>query len=1030
MICAVQIHVLLTYLLTYKVIYELHISFYLTFVLQVLVRYHISINEKNSNSNTALHLAAAHHHPKIVELLLSVGANPFTENNDRSKPVDLVPESDSVTRQMLKSAMANPRPAPLDASMLSLRKDLHNLSMMPGVNMPAVLAQKPAGTLGHESMAVPNGIPPGFAANHVPGANRSFRTMSSTSSVFVDDTKARLGALQFPNQPSREHERNNAIPLYTPVDKLQNTSTRHGHGTGSHQTSLDRSIVPPSPSRGETKRRSGRGKQSSASPNNRDSVRSQKHGKPSMDSQNYQDLQQSQMVEKKNRANRQSDSGAAAMPPLADRSLRKSHQHYENMSFDNSREHSGSGRKSRSKKDKRPKERSSKAAEYATPDEDDEVEDFPSGYYDDDAGVKVHTVPGKPSTIEVEYTGGPIMISVDTQGDSLESVPTRDQTSDSSSSSSSSSSDEVRVSRHNRSVDALEQKKKKKKAKKHKKKHREQEVQSADEVLERRDKKKHRKKSKEEPIYANQPRKKKDRGRDKETQSADEMEEKPSSKLSSRRSEDEPVYANQSQILAEMRRQQEERIILEEQQRLEQERLDREAERERTDEAEAKRVRHEERERRKAKKLQRRQQRQNIEEPEPPVFLEAKPSLSYPKEMWAEPEYDSDDVEKEQHNVVENAKRRAIAAAHSLIQRWSEAEDDQEPQDFLRGNKYSSAVKEGITGSYEKPKKPPRPAVSPQRFEEDLDLLPDSVEESTRMPTANPVPRPRTTISQSKMLESDMKYETSMQEMESAGKMEAGKQYETVMETKKDTETEDQKYETVMREVDTKTNIELTTVAILSHKDAKWVDAKLMEQPEHYAQEVVIPDSQTIASLDPDVEKLVPAQHRGLKMRVTGEMPKAYSRGEKDSARKAFMLAPPVGIESSSEASDSELSSPMHSAPEPTPAWDCQRQAEPEDDMEPLPQDSAASKDGSKLRKLPLYAKPYRSFGKIEPKVDALEEALKEEKMKKKWDSPEQRVPVPNIQGMMQYMLCFNQFTVIYEMAPRPTLLGWTVGQM
>jgi len=51
--------------------------------------------------------------------------------------------------------------------------------------------------------------------------------------------------------------------------------------------------------------------------------------------------------------------------------------------------------------------------------------------------------------------------------------------------------------------------------------------------------------------------------------------------------------------------------------------------------------------------------------------------------------------------------------------------------------------------------------------------------------------------------------------------------------------------------------------------------------------------------------------------------------------------------------------------------------------MEPLPS-SEPSKTGSKPVKLPLYAKPYRSFGKIEPKVDALEEALREEELKKK----------------------------------------------
>jgi len=965
----------------------------------VLVRYRVPINEKNSRGNTALHLAAAHHHPKIVELLLSVGANPFTENDDRCKPVELVPESDSVTRQMLKSAMANPRPAPLDASMLSLRQDLHNLSMMPGVNVTQMLSHrgpKPAGTLGHESSIIPNGIPPRFAAQQVPGANRSFRTMSSSSSVFMDDTKARLGALQLPQQPKQDQETNNAIPLYTPVNKPLNTSSRHAHGTASHQTSLDRSIVPLSPARGETKRRSGRDKASSASPNNRDperSHRSGRHGKASVDSQNNHDTETSQMVEKKNRTNRQRDSAAAAaaMPPVADRSSRRHNPNYENVSFDNTRDRSSSSRKHRSKKDKRPKHRSSKSADYSVGDEDEEVEDMPSGYYDDDAGVKVHTVPGKPSTIEVEYTGGPIIVSVDTQGDSLESLPPQQTSDSSSSSSSSSSSDEDRKARHNRSVDALDRKKKKKKKKKKKRKHREKEVQSADELMERRSKRKHAR-SVEEPIYENYPRKMKDRG--KEVRSSDETLEKHGKGARRHRSEEEPVYANQSQILAERRRQEEERAALEEQERMEQERLERDAERERIDEAEANRIRHEERERRKAKKMQRRQQRQNIEEPEPPVFLEAKPSLTYPREMWAEPEYDSDDIEHEQQLVADNAKRKAFAAAHSLIQRWSEAEDDHE--DYPPTSRYRSG------GVSEKTKKPPRPSVSPQRLDADGDFLPGSVatEDDVGMPSANPVPKPRTTILQSKSTEPDKRYETFLQEMDRSRKKEADERFETVPGAERKSDS-DGKYETVMHEKKNLMKIELTTVAVLnrssdqpSSDDAKWVDAKLMEQSEQYAEEVVIPDEHSSAVLDPGVAITAPSDHRGLRMRVTGEMPKAYTRGEKDSARKAFMLAPPVSIETGSEESDSELSSPQHSAPEPTALWDHgdQHRVESNDEMEPLPPTTGTDNSGSKPTKLPLYAKPYRSFGKIEPKVDALEQALKEELKKKvKEKYPEQQ---------------------------------------
>jgi len=634
-----------------------------------------------------------------------------------------------------------------------------------------------------------------------------------------------------------------------------------------------------------------------------------------------------------------------------------------------SRDRSGSGRASRSKKDKRQKERPSKYG-------DEEVEALPSGgYYEDDAGVKVHTVPGKPSTIEVEYTGGPIIVSVDTQGDSLESVATEELSdSSTSSSSSSSSSGERRRSRHNRSMDALERKKKKKKKRKRKTKEREHEVQSADEVLEGRDKKKRKKRNKsatEEPIYENQPRKSK-KGRE---------EVRTGGKQARRKSEEEPLYANQSQILAEMRRLEEQRAMVEERERLEQERAEREAERERVDEAEAKRLRQEERDARKAKKLERRRQRQNIEEPEPPVFLEAKPSLTYPQEMWAEPDYDSDDVENEQHRVAENAKRRAIAAARSLIQRWSEAEDDHEPGDVPPG-KFSPE------SGHPKPKKPPRPAVSPQRLEVDADLLPSAVTpEDSRMP--NPVPRPRTNIPKSKVTEPDQKYETFVPETDNG--IEAKEMSGTVPEAKIGTEAE-RMYETVLREVESTSKIELSTVAVLNSGSAKWVDSKLVE---HYSDEALaISDDHSSGGLD--VETAAAAEHRGLRMRVTGEMPKAYSRVEKDSARTAFMLAPPVGIETGSEEeSDGGASSPLGTGG-PTALWDCapEYSGKMDDGMEPLPPGSGTS---SKSTKLPFYAKPYTSFGKIEPRVDALEEALKEEGRKKVDAEP--RVPVPNIKG-------------------------------
>lgn len=314
--------------------------------------------------------------------------------------------------------------------------------------------------------------------------------------------------------------------------------------------------------------------------------------------------------------------------------------------------------------------------------------------------------------------------------------------------------------------------------------------------------------------------------------------------------------------------------------------------------------------------------------------------------------------------MAENTKRRAIAAAHSLIQRWSEAEDDggEPPRDFPPSH--------GGAGRFpSKPSKPPRPAVSPQSYEGEEDLLPSPVaaDESARgrVTAPNPVPRPRTTILQPKLTETDTRM--------------------------------DEKYETVMREMESASKIELATVEVIDRRsggsdDAKWVDAKLMEQPEHLVAEVTVPDDH--------LESIATVEHRGLRMRVTGEMPKAYSRGEKDSARKAFMLAPPVGIESSSEASDSEPLPSRHGAYEPTVSWD-EQGAEVDDGMEPLPLTSVS--ESGKPVKLPLYAKPYKSFGAIETKTDALEEALREEELKKK-----AKVPVSNIKGMscVQWLRC------------------------
>jgi Mg2+/Co2+ transporter CorC len=45
-------------------------------------------------------------YPKIVELLLESGASCSVENKEHLKPIDVVPESDHVTRQLLKNYKA------------------------------------------------------------------------------------------------------------------------------------------------------------------------------------------------------------------------------------------------------------------------------------------------------------------------------------------------------------------------------------------------------------------------------------------------------------------------------------------------------------------------------------------------------------------------------------------------------------------------------------------------------------------------------------------------------------------------------------------------------------------------------------------------------------------------------------------------------------------------------------------------------------------------------------------------------------
>jgi ankyrin repeat protein len=90
---------------------------------RMLIKFDSPINEKNEFGDTPLHLAAMHHFQRIVEMLLAMGANPFAENNEKLKPIDLVPDSDPMTKQILKTAMSTPKGA-VNATLERLRREL------------------------------------------------------------------------------------------------------------------------------------------------------------------------------------------------------------------------------------------------------------------------------------------------------------------------------------------------------------------------------------------------------------------------------------------------------------------------------------------------------------------------------------------------------------------------------------------------------------------------------------------------------------------------------------------------------------------------------------------------------------------------------------------------------------------------------------------------------------------------------------------------------------------------------------------
>lgn len=74
-------------------------------VTRALIEAGAFVNARNGRGETPLHLAARNEFQRVVEILVSNGANPLIEDNDGNKPIELVSEDDGVTKQNLKRAM-------------------------------------------------------------------------------------------------------------------------------------------------------------------------------------------------------------------------------------------------------------------------------------------------------------------------------------------------------------------------------------------------------------------------------------------------------------------------------------------------------------------------------------------------------------------------------------------------------------------------------------------------------------------------------------------------------------------------------------------------------------------------------------------------------------------------------------------------------------------------------------------------------------------------------------------------------------
>lgn len=899
---------------------------------KTLIKYRVAINEKNKFGETALHLAAANHYQKIVELLLSVGANPFAENDQHLKPIDVVPETDPVTKQLLKNAMTNPRPAPLSASMLSLQRDL-NLS---GMALP------PAGNNSRTvASLVRNGLPPHMQSHRI---NSSLQSVSSLASLPVDDARVRQSKLQ--GKPHRgadgqqRYEQENEISTY---DDGHRRHKRHGSRDRRQQRDGGSSSV--------------HGSQLSINSLEEGGHRADRHRS------RHHHHHRSSTTERQNAKNEQRSKGhrrrptedfgddeevfeqSPAVTPSKNQSRHKDHPVYENL------------KESANNKDREPGRRSRKDRRRHEKPEEDDVEQSIVPYgsrgnniFRENEGVKVHTIPGKPSLIEVQYDRGPITIAVDTQGNDFDTLPPYNPTIVDSDGEFSWGDEETLAD--------------------------EEEVRVVDKK-----KSKHLKEMKDSR--------------------ENELEERNRKQGSKHKTNATNIYANQKEMLEETKRKQHQEELLRQRKSLEEKemRTREEAERRREEQQEEERRarREEEKARKRAKKIERRKMRQEQfeleQEFEGMPTEEEPPDRPYIMELPEDVEnasFDSDSFEAEQESsrarLILSTQRRLSETAESLKKRWSHDEEDMEEIRKENEAQLKTPWEERESPvPAKRPVKPPRPSVSQNSLDQDETEETLSVDKDA----------------EAQVVIVEAKEATPTEVTEVKGDRVQGQQ-----ERPNDAVS---RYEIFQAQIKETSKVELIRMETLLPQEAKSSDndrkKNLDDELVEYDQEPGIMSPPRSAASSTGV-----VIRPGLNMRVTGEVPKAYTHKEKSSARRAFMLAAPVGIESSSEASDSELGGSRSSLTRSPVPDNVSAQRHKEYGRSPKPHhDSKGSKENlqdsdmmesrnTKPLNLAMlmgpYAKPYESFGKIETKTCALEAAILEAQQKA---LEEQRTEVEDI---------------------------------